>query len=231
MTSSAAARSRWQRASLVAILGMGVLLMAMAAPRLVAAVLDGPADRVLFYLQRGANVTDDALRGLIAARRAAFAWHETAQDQRDIAEAELQLFHRGGGVTNFEEAERAVRQSLAIAPVDPHSWARLAHIAWLRNRDARATSTALRTSLQVGAYAPTLTAWRVGLILQLWADLGAEDRSLFASQIRQLAQDEPAALAQLSADPPAAQIIDEVLGSSRPMADRLEMERLSRPSE
>jgi hypothetical protein len=215
VTSYSAARSRWQRASLGAILGMGVLLMAMAAPRLVAAVLDAPADRVVFYLRRGANVTDEALRGLIAARRSAFAWHETAQGERDISEAELNLIHRGADGSDFDEAERAVRRSLAMAPVDPHSWARLAHIAWLRDRDAGTASTALRASLQVGAYAPTLTAWRVGLILQLWPALSAEDRSLFAAQIHQLAQDEPVTLAQLRADPTAARIIDQVLGPSR----------------
>jgi hypothetical protein len=208
---TAAAGHRWRRASLVVALGMGVLLMAMAAPRLVAAVLDAPADRVVFHLRRGADVTDQAFRGLIAARRAASAWHETAQGQRDVAEAELQLFHRGAGLGEFEEAKRAVRRSLARAPVDPHSWARLAHIVWLRDRDARAVSTALLTSIQVGFYAPTLTAWRAALILQLWDAVGADDRRIFAAQIRQLAQDEPSTLAQLAVDLQAARMIDEAL--------------------
>ena len=155
---SGAVRTAWQRAPLVFALLLGVVLIAMAGPRLMAALLDGPADRVLFYLQRGATVTDEALTGLIAARRSAIAWHETAQGHRDIAEAELHLIHRGRDASGFAQAERAVRRSLAIGPIDPHSWARLAHIAWRRDRDARVAGAALRASVEVGAYEPGLTA-------------------------------------------------------------------------
>jgi hypothetical protein len=203
---------------------LGLTLIAMAGPRLLAALLDGPADRVLFYLQRGGSVTDEALRGLIAARRSAIAWHETAQGHRDIAEAELQLLHRGQETNAFAEAERAVRRSLAIGPIDPHSWARLAHIAWRRDRDAPAATKALRASVQVGWYEPSLTAWRVRLTLELWHVLAADDRVVFAAQIRQLAQDEPGTLARLTVDPRAAQIIEAALQ----MADRGKTERRRR---
>jgi hypothetical protein len=198
---------------------LGVVLVTMAAPRLVAAMLDAPADRVLFYLQRVANVTDEALIGLIAARRSAIAWHETAQGHRDVAEAELHLAHRSQDAGSFAEAERAVRQSLSIGPVDPHSWARLAHIAWHQNRDAHTASAALRASVQVGSYEPTLTAWRVRLILRLWDAVSAANRLIFATQIHQLAQDEPSTLAALAADPKSARIIDEALR----IVDRMEM--------
>jgi hypothetical protein len=220
--SSGAGRTASQRASLVLGLLLGMALIAMAGPRLVAALLDGPADRVVFYELRGATVTDEALRGLIAARRSAAAWHETTQGHREIAEAALQLLHRGQEANALAEAKRAVKRSLTIGPVDPHSWARLAHVAWLRDRDARAASMALRASVQVGAYEPTLTAWRVSLILKLWDALAADDRVVFAAQIRQLAQDEPDTLAKLTVDSRAARIIEAALQ----MADRVETERL-----
>ena len=210
MSFSRGEHTSW-RAPLLAGLLLGVFLMAMAGPRLIAALLDGPADRVLFYLQRGANVTDGALAGLIAARRSAIAWHETAQGHRDITEAVLQLVHRGHDATALAEAEDAARRSLALAPLDPHSWARLAHIAWLRDHDARAASTALLASVRVGAYEPTLTGWRVDLILQLWDALAADERLTLATQIRQLASDEPETLAQLRVGSRAARIIDGAL--------------------
>jgi hypothetical protein len=219
MSSCGARRTAWQWASVVVSLLLGVVLVTMAGPRLVAAVLDGPADRVLFYLQRGANVTDEALRGLIAARRSAIVWHETAQGHRDVAEAELHLAYRSQDAGSFVEAERAVRQSLSIAPVDPHSWARLAHIAWRRDQDAHTASAALRASVQVGPYEPTLTPWRVRLILRLWDAVSAANRLAFAAQIRQLAQDEPSTLAELAADPKSARILDEALR----ILDRKEM--------
>jgi hypothetical protein len=221
VSASGARHTTWQRAPLVAGLLLGVWLIVMAGPRFVAALLDGPGDRVQFYLLRGADVTDEALRGLIAARRSAAAWHQTAEGQRDIAEATLQRIHRGEHASAFTEAEQAVRESLAMAPVDPHSWARLAHIAWRRDRNAATATKALRASVQVGAYEPSLTAWRVRLTLELWNALAAADRSAFATQIRQLGRDEPDTLAQLTADPQAARIIEDAVH----MADRIEAER------
>ena len=214
--SAGAGRTAAERATLLLALTLSVLLTAMAGPRLVAAVLDGPADRVMFYVRRGATVTDEALRGLIVARRSAAAWHETAQGDRDIAAAELELIQRGEGEARYDEAERAVRRSLALGPVDPYAWARLAHIAWLRDRDARTAVAALRASIQVGDYEPRLVAWRVRLILQLWNTAAAEDRPAFAAQIRQLARDQPEALDRLSAaDPEAGRIVVDVLSDVR----------------
>jgi hypothetical protein len=204
------------RAPLVLGLALGALLMAMAGPRVVAGVLDGPADRVVFYIRHGATVTDEALRGLIVARRSAANWQETAQGDRDIAAAELELMHRGQHDAGYDEAERAVRRSLALGPVDPYAWARLAHIAWSRDRDARTSIAALRASIRVGSYEPTLAAWRVGLILQLWSATPAEDRPTFAAQIHQLAREQPKDLERLrAADPGAARVIAEVLGDAR----------------
>jgi hypothetical protein len=214
--SAGANRAAFQRVTLVLGLSLGVLLMVMAAPRLVAAILDGPADRVIFYIRHGATVTDEALRGLIVARRAAADWHETAQGDRDIAAAELELIHRGRSEAGYDQAEHAVRRSLALGPVDPYAWARLAHIAWLRDRDARTAVAALRASIRVGGYEPTLTTWRAGLILQLWDATPAEDRHAFAGQIRELAREQPKDLDRLSAaDPEAARIVTEALGDAR----------------
>jgi hypothetical protein len=108
---------------------LGVVLLVLAGPRLVAAVLGTPADRVAFYLEDGQRVTDEVLAGLVVARRAAAGWHQTAQDYRDIAAAELMLAHRGAQAPAYEDAERALGRSLAMAPLDPHGWAQLAHVA------------------------------------------------------------------------------------------------------
>jgi hypothetical protein len=199
-------------------LAFGVLLLALAGPRLVAAVLGTPADRVVFYLERGRRVTDEALTGLVVARRAAAVWHETAQDHRDIAAAELMLAHRGADAAGFEEAERALGRSLAMAPVDPHGWARLAHVAALQGRDPQTVIAALRASVQTGRYEPTLAAWRVAMMLRLWSAGSVEDRILFLTQIRQLAREDPDSLAVLRTDPQAAPILADLLGPSVPSA-------------
>jgi len=205
--------TRGGRATLALALLLGVLLSALAAPRLVAAVLGLPADRVVFYLERGQRVTDGALAGLVSARRAAAAWRDTAQDHRDIAAAELMLAHRGATTAGYENAERALGRSLAMAPVDPHGWARLAHVAALQNRDARSVIAALRASIQTGGYEPTLAAWRVAMMLRLWEAGSVDDRILFLTQIRQLAREDPGSLAALRTSPQAASILADLLGS------------------
>lgn len=213
------AGSRAQRGAVLALgLSLGVLLLALAGPRLVAAVLGTPADRVVFYLEEGQRVTDEALAGLVAARRAAAGWHETAQDHRDIAAAELMLAHRGANPQGYEDAERALRRSLAMAPVDPHGWARLAHAAALQGRDGGAVVAALRASIRTGPYEPTLAAWRVAMMLRLWDVASVEDRTLFLAQIRQLAREDPDSLAALMTDPQAAPILADLLGLRIPAA-------------
>ncbi len=217
MSNPGAGSRAWRGATLALSLLLSVLLLALAAPRLVAAVLATPADRVVFYLEEGQRVTDEALAGLVVARRAAAGWHETAQDYRDIAAAELMLAHRGTGSQGYEDVERALGRSLAMAPVDPHGWARLTHVAWLQDRDADAVA-ALRASIQTGSYEPTLAAWRVAMMLRLWEVASVEDRTLFLTQIRQLAREDPDSLAALRTDPQAAPILADLLGLRIPAA-------------
>lgn len=211
MSPQGVGRGTRRGATLTLGLALGVVLLVLAGPRLVAAVLGTPADRVAFYLEEGQRVTDEALAGLVVARRAAAGWHETAQDFRDIAAAELMLAHRGASPRGYDEAERALGRSLAIAPVDPHGWARLAHVAWLQERYADSIA-ALRVSLQTGSYEPTLAAWRVAMMLRLWQAASVEVRILFLTQIRQLARQDPAGLAILRSDPHAAPILADLLG-------------------
>jgi hypothetical protein len=200
------------RAGIVLSLLLGALLCVLAGPRLVGAVVGAPADRVMFYLDRGQPVTDQALRGLVVARQAAVAWRESAQDYRDIGTAALLLAHRGGDRSDYDDAEQALHQGLAMAPLDPHSWARLAHIAVARDRDAPAAIRALRASLQSGAYEPSLDAWRVALMLRLWEAGTVEDRVAFVLPIRQWAREDPDGLAALSADPHARAILADLIG-------------------
>lgn len=217
MSHPGAGSRAWRGAALALGLLLGVLLLALAGPRLVAAVLGTPADRVVFYLEERQRVTNEALAGLVVTRRAAAGWHETAQDYRDIAAAELMLAHRGASSQGYEDAERALGLSLAMAPVDPHGWARLAHVAWLQDRYTDSVA-ALRASIQTGSYEPTLAAWRVAMMLRLWEVASVEDRTLFLTQVRQLAREDPDALAALRTDPQAAPILADLLGLRIPAA-------------
>jgi hypothetical protein len=195
---------------------LGVVLLVLAGPRLVAAVLGTPADRVAFYLEDGQRVTDEVLAGLVVARRAAAGWHQTAQDYRDIAAAELMLAHRGAQAPAYEDAERALGRSLAMAPLVPHGWARLAHVAALQGRDGASVIAALRASIRTGPYEPTLATWRVATMLRLWDVATVEDRTLFLTQSRQWTREDPDGLAALRAEPQAARILADLLGHQTP---------------
>lgn len=209
-------RRAWRRTTLALSLSFGVLLLALAGPRLVAAVPGAPADRVMFYLDRERRVTDGALTGVVAARRAAVFWHETAQDHRDIATAELMLAHGGTDPAAYDDAARALRRSLALAPIDPHSWAQLARVVRVQDRDPHAVIAALRASIRTGRYEPSLAAWRVAMMLRLWEAEAVEDRILFLGQIRQLAREDPDSLATLRTNPQAAPILADLLGPPIP---------------
>lgn len=204
-------RTAWRGATLAAGFALGVLLVALGAPGLVAGILGAPADRVLFHLREGQDVTDEALMGLVVARRAASAWRDTAADQRDIGAAELLLAHRSADAAGYEDARQALDRGLAMAPVDPYSWARLAHVAWLQERYPDSIA-ALRASIRTGGHEPTLAPWRVAMMLRLWPAASVEDRTLFLAQIRQLAREDPDSLAELRTDPQAAPILADLVG-------------------
>lgn len=182
---------------------VGGILTLLAAPLSVGALIELPAERVSLAIDRKIEPTETALDGLIEMRRTARNWHWQPQGSREIGRLLFRRAHRQGPNNpqyhaGLRKAEQALRRALAIAPVDPYSWAYLAGIVWLDRHDVGLAVAALRASFEVGPYDPYLADWRTRLGLILWPHLELADRLLYLDQMRQLWASDPDALAGLA---------------------------------
>lgn len=184
---------------------LGLSLFGIALPRFVAAVAATPGDLVIFAFSSQARVSDKAIETLIESRRAALGWSAGPRYHRELGHAarllagRLQADDTRVG-TQLRLAAAATIDGLAVAPVDPPSWLRLAELQWTMGAEPPAVLASLRASVEVGEFDPVRTRRRVEMVLGLWGELTVADRLLFRSQFRHLWDQDPDALAALAVD-------------------------------
>jgi hypothetical protein len=162
---------------------LGGALLALAAPRLIAAFCLLPGDPGMALLDSGRLPSSAAYERILASRRAAARWLAAPATLIDLGVTSLSLAQASVGrrAILLDQAERQLRAGLAGAPADAHAWTYLAFIHTAtgdHERAARALDLALRT----GPYEPQLALPRSALGLTNWpwldhrtaAELGME---------------------------------------------------------
>lgn len=144
---------------------VGVLLLALALPRLGAAVAELPGRPVLEALEAGRPVDNAALHRLAAAAERSFALVPAGDAKRAEAAARVRL---GDGAT-------ALAEGLALSPADPYGWLRLAHVTG----DSRALALSLRT----GPWERELAHDRVAVAARLLPALDHATRQAIYAQV------------------------------------------------
>ena len=208
---------------------VGITTIWLAFPRFVGALVAVPGDPVIFAARRDQPVGDRALDAAIAARQGALSWTESSSHLREIGAAALELAYRfrddpSPALDYAEVAERSLSGSLTLAPVDTHSWARLAVAKWMTGNSTGEIVGALRASILTGRYEPRMTEWRLRLVLAMWPYIGVGDRPDFEDQFWYLWNDDPEALVGLSLDERWDAIIINVMRDAAAL-DRLETMR------
>ncbi len=195
---------------------LGLLLIAMAAPRLVAGLLMAPHDELVRGLSRGALGNGQALAEASADYEAALTWDDEANSAAQLATLDYLLaqsvgFDSDGGRAWLQRCLAAARRAVADNPSQPYSWVQIA-IALERLEGASVRSVAaLMESIRRGAYQPRLAVLRSGLALRAWPLLGVEERRLAAGQILLAAQVDPAALASVVPSPSLWRVVQDSL--------------------
>lgn len=201
-------RERWAAA------GVGLVLLALALPRLGAAVAELPGRPVLEALEHGQTPEPQALRRLADAARAAGKILPSGDAARAEAAALLAL--------GDARAAEALAAGLAHSPADPYGWLRLAHV---ETDPARAVA-AFGLSLRTGPWERELALDRVAVGARLLPHLDAAGRSALFAQVRWLWRLDAPALARrlppaenwafyrraLSADPEALAAVARRVG-------------------
>ncbi len=202
---------------------IGLVLLGLAAPRVIAAALALPSRSVLWDLYSGVEVPVERIRAAEAALAAAGRWSASGELELDRGFLLLRAAVRtpvDGAAPLYEAAERATVDGLALAPGNPGAWLRL---AWLRERrgDMAGAVAALRMSFLTGSFEPVIMVDRLTLALRLRPYMDAEMEALLRRQIRQTWVIRPGPVMELGAQPETAALVAGALAE----LTGLEMER------
>ncbi len=163
--------------------GLGLVVAALAIPRLVAEFVSLPGESPLVDLQNGDAVAESPLELLIETRNHALKWVDSGRTYTDLALAHLVLAETkaGYGALDREHLLRAIdllHQGLALAPSRPFAWARLAFARYVADGPSDAVGRALEMSIRTGPHEPYLCDIRLELALATWDHLSVEAQQL-----------------------------------------------------
>lgn len=189
-------------AVLAAALGLGLIVL--AAPRLVAALYAAPATATLAKLDRNdATLTPGELLAARQALRLALVWEDSGT--ASVARARLALalaareYRAGGDALPFvEETIDAARHGLVRAPAQTRGWLLLSEAMLARTSDPGASAPFLVEAMRASPHELWQAPNRVELGLRAWPWLDAAARQALGEQIRLTAERWPDRLVQIA---------------------------------
>jgi len=197
-------------------LGLGLLLLAMATPRLMAGLAIEPHDALLRAVGNGRSVELTEVLQAAQDYEDAVGWHRNAEDLADLAGLYFVAASQfpADDVLREEFLLRAVERdkaSLQRAPAQPNAWARLALALINLDREPELARRALVQSLRLSPWQPRLAQLRAGLGLRVWPQLDAEARELVLLQVRLAAAIDPKGLAAVVPTPALWAVVEQAL--------------------
>ena len=181
-----------RRRSLAAIVAVpaGAALIYLGTPQLAAALLQYRAAAVLAP-PGGATVAADELKTAITYIDDADRWWAEPANNFDSGVLVMRLAAPTGSRAGYDrellkEAERRFEQSLSEAPGNAAAWAALADARRLEGGATPAAATALKMSMTLARYEPSLLAWRSEMGLALYSVLDDGGKAALADQLRLL---------------------------------------------
>ena len=177
----------WSRGAAIGIaLLLGVSILWLGVPRLVAAFLLLPGDGTVKRIQAKMPVTEKKLAELVSSRENALEWVTSGRLRTDLALGRLMLGRGEGQIpsSQINQSIRDLKAGLAVAPANPYAWARLAVAEQLAGGPSTSVASALVMSVVTGPYEPDLIPLRLDLGFQNWRHLSSRDRDLVRQQIR-----------------------------------------------
>jgi len=166
---------------------VGVALLVLGIPRMIAGFQAITSSDVQWALESGRPVAPERIAAAVAALSDASGWEPSAE--RDGLRGFL-LIRQAEATPPGPEREQlyadalaAMERGVAFGPVQPHAWVSL---AVLRERagNVQGAVAALRMSMLSGAFEPRLMLWRLRVGVRLRAAIDEETLSLLRRQIR-----------------------------------------------
>lgn len=181
---------------------LAVALLALAVPRLVAAITLLPSAHALDRLQSMRPVPTYNIERLIRSQRRALVWQPSGRTWTDLGLAQLLLAERSPdddarAMARFEDAHRALVEGLSTAPANPFAWSRLAYAEAVLDGWTPQAIASLRMAFITGPFEPRLLWPRLRLSLSAWPVIPLEDQEMVLQQLRQGWEADPEAFAAL----------------------------------
>lgn len=201
-------------AALAAMLAL--LLIVLAVPRTIAALLTMPSSAVLRNLQNQEPVGVEDLETVVRAQRRGLALVGDGRLATDLGLAELLIAERLPAedpdvAARFGNATTALKDGLALAPGNPYAWARLAYAEARQQGWTPLALSSLRLALLTSPYDPRLLWSRLRLGFLAWPYMPADDRDIVFQQIRWAFDENPKELARLAADADRVNVVRAAL--------------------
>ena len=192
-------RKVWRACPTLAIVAGGVLI-ALAAPRVVSAVIQLPADRTPRLIASGQPVDGEALARLAATRRGAIEWTRDGRQWAELGLAQLKQAESDGADREklLGNAAIALRKSVQLSPVDGSAWLWLAEAELLRGGPSDKAARAIRMSIRVAPHDRAMQLDRLELALSTWQHFEDDARAEVAEQVRLVHRHSPRRLETLA---------------------------------
>lgn len=163
----------------------------LAIPRSISGIIAFESLPIMSRLRAGKLVSKERHDRLVRAQAQASAWSSGGRQRIDSAFV-LIVGHyaraRKNGAkiseqVDFKQAERLLKDGLALSPVSAEGWRWLA-ITRLSANDRPGAAAAIRMSLYAGPYERLLVVSRLRLLIRLWDQFPVSEREIIYRQIR-----------------------------------------------
>jgi hypothetical protein len=173
----------------VAALCIGLALLWLAPPRMIASFSGLAAQPVIAQLRAGEPVRPRDIAIAIESQTAATAWIDDGSGWADLELLEEAMVAPGGGVNagagpTAEQAIDLQRRSLALSPAHSYVWTRLARAELLRHGPGPRLAPMLELAITTAPFDRRLALQRLELCLLAWRHIDTRLRTLVNDQAR-----------------------------------------------
>jgi hypothetical protein len=167
---------------------LGLLLLTLAVPRLVAHLLLLPGDAATKRALSGELLTPAGYQRILDSRKAALAWLELPEARIELGGTFYFMAQRADelhvdATALLREAREQLERGLAEAPADTAAWFTLADIrSFLSDPDK--AEKALHLSMLAAPHDVTIAPLRAGMALALWARLEPSTRAMVETDVK-----------------------------------------------
>ncbi len=209
----------------VLFLSLAAALLALAAPRLIAAILFVPGNSAARVMHDGVGkLTVGQLDSLIESRQAAGRWIESGRNSNAIGMAAARLLSQMEALAVRQPAQEAayldllitsLREGVSRQPAEPYAWSHLSLALMRRGApgDLAAAEQAWRMSVVTAPNEHRLLMQRLTSGLFLWSEAAPRTRAMIEAEIVRTARIQPRNMARTARLIGAADFIRAVLAA------------------